>query len=495
MKNHHFDGVESIRIRLMDRLTGPFTRLLVRPMPEVGYLEDGLCSAVIRGHRINQIVPIIGGSRSPYYSERKESGWKPENFKDPIRAKEYVGKVHHACSLLAIPVGHIKLDSLENVQVWVEEYTPWEIDTVAAWFSDRETGAWLTVLRVYEMDSVEFGSADKLGLGRVPPFIACGIRPIIPDKFWSHTLDRFNATVNGINRSRSHVKLPEVGRVNRKGQDKLPELVGYTQEDLSHWKILLKRKKGLIFHGVPGTGKTYVGREFAKWFVNGDRRRIETVQFHPGFSYEDFIQGIRPRTIEGQVHYELTDGIFLRFCKLAAGDREIPYVFFIDELNRASLPRVFGELNFLLEYREDPISLSGGGPPFELPPNVHIVATMNEADRSISSIDRAFIRRFSFVYLEPNYVALGRYLEKWGVNGDPLVDLLKEINESVSTDDFQLGISFFMQDGNRLPSVLPDIWKGEIEPYLKESFYGQQEIFRQYQWDGVKERLNPILIK
>ena len=195
------------------------------------------------------------------------------------------------------------------------------------------------------------------------------------------------------------------------------------------------------------------------------------------------------------MHYELTDGIFLRFCKLAAGDREAPYVFFIDELNRASLPRVFGELNFLLEYREDPISLSGGGPPFELPPNVHIVATMNEADRSISSIDQAFIRRFSFVYLEPNYVALGRYLEKWGVNGDPLVDLLKEINESVSTDDFQLGISFFMQDGNRLPSVLPDIWKGEIEPYLKESFYGQQEIFRQYQWDGVKERLNPILIK
>ena len=86
-------------------------------------------------------------------------------------------------------------------------------------------------------------------------------------------------------------------------------------------------------------------------------------------------------------------------------------------------------------------------------------------------------------------------MAKWEVNSDPLVDLLKEINDSVSTEGLQLGISFFMQDGNALPSVLPDIWKGEIEPYLKESFYGQREIFRQYQWDGVKERLTPILIK
>ena len=258
MKRHHFDGVESIRIRLTDRLTGPFTRLLVRPMPEVRYFEDGLCSAVIRGHRINQIVPIIGGSRFPYYSKKKESGWRPENFKDSMRAKEYVGKVHNACSLLAIPVGHIKLYSLENVRVWVEEHTPWELDTVAAWFSDRETGAWLTVLRLYEMDSVEFGSADTLGLGRVTPFIARGIRPIIPDEFWSQTVERFNATVNSLNQSRSHVKLPKGGRVNQKSEDAMPELVGYTQEDLRHWQALLKRKKGVIFHGVPGTGKTYV---------------------------------------------------------------------------------------------------------------------------------------------------------------------------------------------------------------------------------------------
>ena len=100
MKRHHFDGVESIRIRLMDRLTGPFTRLLVRPMPEVRYFEDGLCSAVIRGHRINQIVPIIGGSRFPYYSEKKKAGGDRKISRIRCVQRSMLGKciMHVLCS-------------------------------------------------------------------------------------------------------------------------------------------------------------------------------------------------------------------------------------------------------------------------------------------------------------------------------------------------------------------------------------------------------------
>ena len=174
----------------------------------------------------------------------------------------------------------------------------------------------------------------------------------------------------------------------------MPE--GYGIADFRRWEELLKRKRNPVFHGVLGTGKN-LGRAFARWVVGGDERRLETVQFHPGFAYEDFIQGLRPVSVKGQVRYELTDGLFLRYCKMAAGDRGNPYVFFIDELNRASLPRVFGELNFLLEYRDESISLSSGGIPFRFP-NMYIVATMNEADRSVSSIDQAMIRQFSLSF-------------------------------------------------------------------------------------------------
>ena len=93
------------------------------------------------------------------------------------------------------------------------------------------------------MDSVEFGSADTLGLGRVTPFIARGTRPILPDEFWSQTVRRFNATVNSLNQSRTHVKLPEKERVSRKGEDAMPEIVGYTQEDLQHWQDPVEKKK------------------------------------------------------------------------------------------------------------------------------------------------------------------------------------------------------------------------------------------------------------
>ena len=169
MTREHFDGVEAIRIRLMDRLTGPFTRLMIRPMPEVAQLEQGICSAIIRGHRINQIVPIMGGSRSCYYTEKKPSGWKPECFRDSHWASGYVGKIQDVCSALAIPVGHVKLDTLDKLQFWVEGYTPWSTEAVAAWFRERDTGAWLSAMRVYKIDPVNFGSADSLSFGRAVP--------------------------------------------------------------------------------------------------------------------------------------------------------------------------------------------------------------------------------------------------------------------------------------------------------------------------------------
>ena len=492
MTKEHFDGVESIRVRLMDRLTGPFTRLMIRPMPEVALLEQGICSAIIRGHRINQIVPIMGGSRSCYYTEKKPSGWKPECFRDSLWASGYVGKIQDVCSALAIPVGHVKLDTLDKLQFWVEGYTPWSTEAVAAWFRERDKGAWLSVMRVYKIDPVNFGGADSLGLGKVAPFIARGIRPVIDDESWSQTLNELDAMVSGKDEKKRGKDIdPKARRDNLITRDSsVPE--GYGIADFRRWEKLLKRKRNLVFHGVPGTGKTYVGRAFARWVVGGDERRLETVQFHPGFAYEDFIQGLRPVSVKGQVRYELTDGLFLRYCKMAAGDRENPYVFFIDELNRASLPRVFGELNFLLEYRDESISLSGGGISFSIPPNMYIVATMNEADRSVSSIDQAMIRRFSFVHLKPNYFALEAHFATYGLDSAPLVALLKEINEAVSAEDVQMGISFFMQDGERLPELLADIWIGEVEPYLKESFYGHAESFQLYTWEAIRERLDTI---
>ena len=183
---------------------------------------------------------------------------------------------------------------------------------------------------------------------------------------------------------------------------------GFPLPELRAWVSALQRKKQAILYGPPGTGKTYVARRLAQHLVataEADDGFLELVQFHPAYAYEDFIQGIRPQTDDdGALSYDLERGRFLEFVDKAR-EREGTCVLIIDEINRANIARVFGELMYLLEYRDDEIALAAGGT-LQHPENVRLIGTMNTADRSIALVDHALRRRFAFLELQPQYHVL-----------------------------------------------------------------------------------------
>jgi hypothetical protein len=255
----------------------------------------------------------------------------------------------------------------------------------------------------------------------------------------------------------------------------------FREEDADRWFGILQDKKQIIVQGPPGTGKTWVAERLARWLVGGDESRVHLVQFHPAYSYEDFIQGIRPIAKSGAVSYELVPGRLVQLCQ--AAPRQGPVVLIIDEINRANLPRVFGELMYLLEYRERTMALAGGGE-LRLPPNLYVIGTMNTADRSIARLDHALRRRFSFLRLQPNFDVLrGFAATRWSEPVEDLIGLLAAINKDIDDPNCELGISYFMKDD--LAERLEDIWRCEIEPYLEEFFFDARATAAKYAWDKV----------
>ena len=175
---------------------------------------------------------------------------------------------------------------------------------------------------------------------------------------------------------------------------------------------LLEDKRQVIFQGPPGTGKTFVARKLAASLA-GTEKHVRLVQFHPSYAYEDFVQGLRPKLTDGAPGFELRDGPLLAMAEAAREDRGAKYFLIIDEINRGNLAKVFGELYFLLEYRDQPIQLQYSNESFELPENLYIIGTMNTADRSIALVDLALRRRFHFVEFHPDKVPVKGLLERW----------------------------------------------------------------------------------
>lgn len=156
-----------------------------------------------------------------------------------------------------------------------------------------------------------------------------------------------------------------------------------------------------------------MARKLAGYIACG-RGTVEKVQFHPSYAYEDFIEGYRPRLTGGQVTYEVVDGPFKRIAAIAAGRPDLTHVLLIDELNRANVSKVLGELLFLLEYREEEIRLQYSDVPFSLPANLQIIATMNTADRSIALVDTALRRRrFHFMAFFPDKPPIDSLVRRW----------------------------------------------------------------------------------
>jgi len=258
---------------------------------------------------------------------------------------------------------------------------------------------------------------------------------------------------------------------------------------LQRWVNAIRRKGQAIIYGPPGTGKTFLADHLARHLVAGSDGFTDLVQFHPSYAYEDFVQGIRPKTNYGQLSYAIVPGRFLEFCQQAA-QRTGPCVLIIDEINRANLVRVFGELMVLLEYRDRQIALAGGGPPFAIPSNVYLIGTMNTTDRSIALVDHALRRRFAFLPLYPNYKALRTFHEReqTGFPVEQLVAVLQRVNAQIDDKDYAVGIAFFMR--KYLGRELEDIWRMEIEPYLEEYFFDNLDRVEEFRWAQIAPELD-----
>ncbi len=266
-----------------------------------------------------------------------------------------------------------------------------------------------------------------------------------------------------------------------------------TRKDLDRYERILRRKKQIIFAGSPGTGKTFIAQKFAKYLTSESGGFVDLVQFHPAYTYEDFIRGLKPEIKDGHLNYNYEEGRFIKFCEKAQTEyKDQECVFIIDEINRANISQVFGELMYLLEYRDQAITLSSGKP-FSIPENVLIIGTMNTSDRSIAMIDHALRRRFAFIKITPNYESIIKKHQDQDFPVNKLIEILKVLNQKISdligNKDYELGTSFFMVDN--LKEAIADIWLMEVEPYLEEYFFDNQskEILESFRWKNVEKTL------
>jgi 5-methylcytosine-specific restriction enzyme B len=273
-------------------------------------------------------------------------------------------------------------------------------------------------------------------------------------------------------------------------------------EPLQEIAELLEENRQLVLYGPPGTGKTYLAKHLAAELADDTTdERVKLVQFHPSYAYEDFFEGYRPdKTDEGQVSFKLVAGPLRRLAEEAAkpGNEKKPYFLIIDEMNRANLAKVFGELYFLLEYRDDRIYLQySPNEPFTLPDNLYIIGTMNTADRSIAMMDAAIRRRFAFIELhpqtEPVKGSLLRFLEARQLDTTPAL-LLDALNAAIDEwdRDLMIGPSYFMKRAAQTPAGLRRIWKYELMPLLEEHYHGQltrAQLEERFGLDRLLERL------
>jgi 5-methylcytosine-specific restriction protein B len=309
-------------------------------------------------------------------------------------------------------------------------------------------------------------------------------------------------------------------------------------ETMSENKINEKRAKDLnvIYYGSAGTGKTREAMEDVKQLTGEEhdtakkdyqeeivriekdeniskaeqRKKIKEIKsqnnyqayplvefttFHPSYQYQEFIEGINIKEQDGNISYEVKDGIFKKIAKRALANRDKNYVLIIDEINRGNISAIFGELFTLLEESKRDgnkealsIALPYSQEKFSVPNNLYVIGTMNTTDKSISLLDVALRRRFKFIEVVPDYEAIPKFQDL------DLVKMLQAINNrliALKGEEFQIGHSYFLKAEGI--GDLQEIFKYKIIPLLKEYFHNDWEVICAVLGQDHNSENNPLL--
>ena len=275
-------------------------------------------------------------------------------------------------------------------------------------------------------------------------------------------------------------------------EDLVASGVFVNEEKLRLMLSRLESKKAMIIQGPPGVGKTFLARKLAYALMQEvDNERIELVQFHQSYSYDDFVRGYRP--IEGRAGgFGLQNGVFFNFCQQAITDPDHKYVFIIDEINRGNLSQIFGELLMLIEadkrgpaFAVPLVYRNPDEPRFYVPQNLYLIGLMNLADRSLAMVDYALRRRFVFVTLHPQYESelYHHWLQERGMHPTLVklvVSRMSELNREIREDpllgeNYQIGHSYFTPGGDDFTALNEDWYRAiirtEIVPLLREYWF------------------------
>lgn len=265
---------------------------------------------------------------------------------------------------------------------------------------------------------------------------------------------------------------------------KLISIVMIKDQQIKNIQELLETgNKAIILYGPPGTGKTYTAKElicselgisnneledykFTEHNLVKEKGTWTLVQFHPNYTYEDFIGGISPCLTSSALSYTLKTGIFKSLCDVASqtDNSGKKFIIVIDEINRADLSSVFGELMYALEYRDEPISIPNFQEKFVIPSNVYIIGTMNNIDKSLVTFDLALRRRFGFVKIMPQLQVIEKILSDYNIEESNLLSFIcrcKKLNEQIARPDSRLQLGADYQIGHA--------YYGKIKDFLKRS--------------------------
>ena len=300
--------------------------------------------------------------------------------------------------------------------------------------------------------------------------------------FFKLTEDEFNVLIDIIREDNPINKQYDVEKYDDKA---FLDEVFMSKEDLNTLKKLLETKNNLILQGAPGTGKTFAATRLA-YAIMGikDKSRVEFIQFHQNYSYEDFIMGYKPEEDGG---FKLQKGVFYNFCRKAKAEPNKHFFFIIDEINRGNLSKIFGELLLLIEksYRGENVSvkLAYSDELFYVPKNLYIIGMMNTADRSLAMIDYALRRRFAFFKMKPSFDSEGFKKYQNNIDNrkfDKVIDAIKSLNENIMKDDslgegFCIGHSYFCEQKKYDEKWLHNVIMYDVAPMLEEYWFDNKE--------------------